>query len=341
MTDKSEVVNIAGIPRKITIQKIPIEHIVLDETNPRIGSAVDSNPYGELSQEEIEIFIRSDREAFRRLRYSIESNEDILYPIWVKRIDDGRFKVIDGNTRVIIFRDLNKKYPNKECFKHISSKILPDDCDEKDENFIRLIAHLRGVNDWEVYERARLLYILWEKKGYSEEELESQTNLNIVEIKKLIKAYRELTEQFIPLYSPQDPTEPINKMSYFIEFQNKRIQTGMQKNNLNVRDFCRWVGEGQITKAQDVRDLKRILEDKEATKYLVERGYEFAIEKLSELHPEFRDKLFESIEETLEGLRQMTRGEEDELLNGKNPNKLKKIDELYRELSRLLKMRCD
>ena len=178
-------VPIAGKQIIVLRDDIDIDKIDLDPENPRIGYYTDNRTQKKLSQEEISFALKEKTDDINRLKLNIEAHEGIMNPIWVHK-KGGKYSVIDGNTRLEIYRELKRKYPNKEIYKKISCEILSEDIDEESKNFIRLMQHLRGANDWEVYERARMLYILWEERGYTEEDLESQTKLSKSQIKYLL-----------------------------------------------------------------------------------------------------------------------------------------------------------
>jgi len=326
--------NIKGIPTEIEMYDIDIDEIDLDQNNPRIGFWIDNQLKTDLKQAEIAFALRENFDAIRKLKFSIEANEGILEPIWVVK-RNARYLVIDGNTRVEIYRDLRRKYPNKNAYHKIKCKVLPENTPENALDYIRLIAHLRGVNDWDVYERARLLYILWQIKGYTEEELMGTTKLTITQIRNWVNAYKEMTEQFLPDYGSQ--SDALTKFSYFVEFQNPKIKNGMDINGMNLKNFCKWVGEGEIKKAQDVRNLKEIFNDKTSTEILKKKGYKFAIEQLSKINPGFSSKLFDNIEEVISELKNMTRFEEEEILEGDNMQKKKLLIELYNEVGKIVK----
>lgn len=327
--------NIAGVPKEIDVEEIEISKIDLDPENPRIGYWTDNQVKEVFSQDEIAFALREHSDDFRRLKLSIEVNEGAIEPIWVCK-KGKRFFVIDGNTRIEIYKDLSKKYPQKEVYKKIRCRILPEQIDDKIKNFIRLIAHLRGVNDWEVYERARMLYILWEKKGYTEEELQSSTKLSIGQIRKWIEAYRNMTNQFLPKYSEKN--DALSKFSYFVEYERPKIKQGMEDMNLTIKDFCKWVGENEIKRAQDVRYLVDIFSDKRTKQLLADKGYRDAFEQLSVIRPRFKSKLFEYAEEVIEELKNMPRVEEEEIIeDDKAQYKRTLLMNLYSELGKIIK----
>ncbi|MEW6409384.1 MAG: ParB/Srx family N-terminal domain-containing protein [Nitrospirota bacterium] len=330
---------IAGVPEEVEIEEIDIDKLVLDEENPRIGYWRDNimRVTDATSQGDLEIALKSGGyEDYNRLKRSIETSEGAMEEIWVYPIEDGRYKIIDGNTRVLIYRDLKDKYPQKDCYKQIRCKVLPPDITEKSINFIRLIAHLRGVNDWQAYERARMLYILWYHRGYTEEELQSTTKLSLNDIRRWREAYKNMNEQFLPTYSYK--LDALLKFSYFVEFENRKIKDGMKRYGLTTKDFCDWVGNDEVTRAQDVRDLRKMFENDDIARILKEEGFQAAKYELSMVIPAYASRLFEHIEKCIIGLKRMSREEEQSILSGEEPVKKTKIMELYEELSKFVDM---
>ena len=330
---------IAGVPEEVEIKEIEIDKLVLDEENPRIGYWRDNimRVTDAASQGDLEIALKSGNyEDYNRLKRSIETSEGAMEEIWVYPIEDGKYKIIDGNTRVLIYKDLRDKYPQKDTYKKIRCKVLPPDITEKSINFIRLIAHLRGVNDWQAYERARMLYILWYHRGYTEEELQSTTKLSLNDIRRWHEAYKNMSEQFLPNYSHKP--DALLKFSYFVEFENKKIRDGMKRCGLTTKDFCDWVGNDEITRAQDVRDLRKMFENDDIARILKEEGFQAAKYELSMSIPAYASRLFENIEKCIIGLKRMSREEEQSILSDEEPMKKTKIMELYEELSKFVEM---
>ena len=121
---------IAGVPEEVEIKEIEVDKLVLDEENPRIGYWRDNvmRVTDITSQGDLEMVLKSgDYEDYNRLKRSIETSEGAMEEIWVYPIEKGKYKIIDGNTRVLIYRDLRDKYPHKDYYKNIMAKVLPED----------------------------------------------------------------------------------------------------------------------------------------------------------------------------------------------------------------------
>lgn len=329
---------IAGVPKEVEIVEVDLDDLLLDEENPRIGYWRDNimRVSDTTSQGDLEIALKAGlSDEYKRLKRSIEVNEGIMKEIWAYHVGDQKYKIIDGNTRLLIYKDLRAKYPHKDRYKKIRCRVLPASISEEVINYIRLIAHLRGENNWQTYDRARMLYILWHE-GATEEELKNKTKLSLGEIRKWREAYKNMTEQFLPNYAHLP--SPFLKFSYFVEFENNKIKEGMRRQGLTISDFCDWVGNDEITRAQDVRDLRKIFEDDGVAKILKEEGFQTAKYELSAVMPAFTSRLFEYIERCIAGLRKMTREEEQNILSDDGIAKKEKLQELYKELATFMEM---
>ena len=120
------------------------------------------------------------------------------------------------------------------------SYVLPEKISEEELNFIRLLAHLRGTNEWDAYEKAKYLFKLWKEEGWSIKRLEKQTKMSEIEIGNSIKAYEIMEEQYLPKHY-DDPNET-SKFSYFVEFvRDKKLQRSLSKNSLNLLAFAIFV----------------------------------------------------------------------------------------------------
>jgi len=338
MKMESMKINIGGIQAEIITRKIDIDDIFLDQENPRIGLFKDSQISSDLTQEQIEFaLINKNPQAFDKLKESIEANEGIINPIWVYPINNERYVIIEGNTRLVIYRKLKEKYLNKENYKKILCYVLPPKISETQKNFIKLEAHLRGTTEWDSYEKARYLFILNYQEGYSVRVLTKLTKMSEREIRLSIQAFLDMENQYLPKYE-KDPTE-VFKFSYFVEFEkNKKLKETMKKNNLSINDFCDWVGSGKIPRAMLVRDLNPILETTQTKKAFIDKGYETAMEKLSILKPNLTSPLFDNIARVIDGLKNLPSWEISQIIEGGQPQKKELINELYENVKKTKKL---
>jgi len=319
---------IDGKLRMLNVEHISLDFLLTDENNPRIGLFKDNQPGNGLSDEEIRFAITNKSpEAYSKLKDAVHNNKGIINPIWIEPLNDGQYRVIEGNTRVLIYQDLRNLEPNEIQWKSIISYILPNGVDEDEKNFIRLQAHLRGTNDWDAYEKAKYLFKLSREDYWPISKIEKQTKLVKHEIEQNIQAYEIMQKQYLPFHP--DPYE-VSKFSYFVEYvKDKKLQKVMEKNSFQVNDFCEWVGDrNKIPTGQDVRRLRDILEDKNATNSFITKGYEESIAVLSYSKPDITNPFYRDIERVVEKLKGLNVYEMYEVANENEGGKLRMIKDL-------------
>jgi hypothetical protein len=323
---------------QMKVQNIEVNQLIPDEDNPRIGLFKDNQLEKKLSQDDIRFALTNKSpEAYAKLKQSIHNNKGIIYPIWVETIGLNSYKVIEGNSRLLIYQDLKNLEPNEPQWKNIISYIFPSGINDDQKNFIRLLAHLRGTNEWDAYEKAKYLYKLSTADFWPISKIEKQTKLNEREINQNIEAYKIMQDQYLPTH--QDPYE-IAKFSYFVEYvKDNKLKKIMEKRGFEMKDFCEWVGDREkIPTGQDVRKLRDILDDTDASNLFVKNGFEASMEILAYRKPNIIDPFYRDIESVVEKLKSMNLFEIDEISNESDGGKKRMISELVTWSNKILKM---
>lgn len=334
------VIPIDGKDTRIRAEYIEIECLQLDELNPRISFFRDNQVTNKLSNEQI-IFALTNKnpDAFKKLKDSIQNNRGIVYAIWVEPLKGNvknQYKVIEGNSRVVAYCQLNKEEPFEKNWKTIFSYVLPKEINEGQKNFIRLQSHLRGTTPWDAYEKAKYLYKLWDKDGWSITRLEKQTKMSRLEIENNINAYKIMEEQYLPKH-PNDPNE-ISKFSYFVEYiKDKKLQALLKQNSKGIDDFCDWVADREkIPRGEDVRKLRDIMENDKTRLAFENKGFDSAIQVLELRKPHLVSKLYREIEIVIEGLKELSTEEIDDMKSDDNSAKKVMIRELAKWSQKVL-----
>lgn len=338
MSPSKPGIKIYGNEAEFTVENIPLELLELDPTNPRIGYYQDTlQQRGEtITPEKILFAIQTgDYGGYNSLKENIETNKGILVEIWVYPVDGGKYRIADGNTRYSIYRDLSKKYPNDPTWSSIPAKVLSSNFDQRAIDFIRLTTHLQGINNWQTYERARYIYQLYDS-GYDIEELARRTKLTRPIITRWLKAYKDMEEEFLPKYAEM-LSNPLSKFSYFDEYNRGNIVDLMNKNGLKIDDFCSWVGNEEIMKAADVRDLPDMLKDRDISRTLREEGFSAAYTQFITRNPAKGSKLFDEIESVINGIKNMSFEEILSIQNDPESVKRELLKTLYEKVGFLLK----
>lgn len=322
----------SDIINKALVKDLPIRDITLDIDNPRIQLLIDSYKFtgqntSDINDELIKtaLFASRPSKSFNDLKKSIQKY-GLKEPIWVYEKDKDTYVVIEGNTRKLIFDILHEENPYDDAWTTIKARVVPENTSKDVIVFLRIDAHMGGVEPWAPYERARYLYTLNKDQGYTVKELQDLSRTSQNEIKYDLRAFEVMQEQFINKYS-DSVDDPKRKYNYFVEYvKNKKFRNLEEGQKVTVEEFSHWVSLEKIPRAIDVRDLPKILDDDESAKIFREKGYQAAIDHYSYQDPGINSPIFRDIEKITESLKELRLYEIDEIKN--DPAKTSKLEGL-------------
>lgn len=250
--------------------ELPVESISLDKSNPRIARGVAY--YGEqISGEIMALLLGSTSEACTSLRESIRENGGIIHPIVVNRRTDGTYVVIEGNTRLQIYKDFIKSKVPGDWSK--IRAIVYDDLDSDRIHAIRLQAHLIGPREWDPYSKALYLHYLAEVEHLPMATLISFCggSSKAAEIRNMIAAYKDMEEFYRPLCDDDTQFDHRN-FHGFVELQRETVLDALTMHGYNKADFSQWMIDDRFSILQDVRRLPEILRSKKATEVFLKEN---------------------------------------------------------------------
>lgn len=256
----------------LSIQYLPVSSIVLDPRNPRVAPALESLE-GEPQQDFIELalgqFAPDDEDkgastTFSSLKASIRAYKGLINPIVVTPREDGSYIVIEGNTRVSIYKQLTEERA-PGTWDTIPA-IIRTDIEENGEHAIRLQAHLVGPRQWRPYAKAKYLHTLYTDQKLSINEILDYCggNARKREIEEYIAAYTDMQNHYMSIIGQSQPD--YSRFSAFIELQKPQVKQAIVKANFTVDDFAQWVHDSKISPLNTARQLPRILGNVEAKK---------------------------------------------------------------------------
>lgn len=251
---------------------LKVADIAYDTDNPRIKMALEK--YGDdLNAERIFFALRSATEgqsgvsSYNSLKDSIRASGGVRVPITVIR-ENGKYVCIDGNTRLAIYRQLEKESAPGD-WTQIKSVVM-EDVQQRDIETIRVSAHLVGAREWPAYEKARYLHYLRERNFMGYEQLVSLCGGNKSTIEQHIDAYHDMNRYYRDVVD--ESAFRMDRFSGFVELQKRNVKNAILEAGLELKDFGEWIRDGKIYRADTVRDLPRVLRDGEARKTFLEGG---------------------------------------------------------------------
>lgn len=240
--------------------KLPITDVELDISNPRIQQYLEM--YGEdITSDGIALALNgasgNSSSSYQTLKESIKVNKGIINPIIVNRCADGKMVVIEGNTRLQIYKEFSKVDPEGPWNEIIA--IVYDQLPKTEIHAIRLQTHLVGPRDWDPFSKAKYLNQLSNIDKLPMATIISFCGGKKTEIIKLIGAYTDMTQFYFSVAEQYEMDPDPREFSKFSELQNMSVQQALAVHGYTKSDFAKWVVNGNIDTAQNVRKLSAIL----------------------------------------------------------------------------------
>jgi hypothetical protein len=271
--------------------------------NPRINYIISTHD-GTVTQEIIEQKLLV-LETTKDLVKDIEENQGLIEEVLV--IGD---EVVEGNTRLAVYRRLAKKNPDEPRWKTIPAKVLSSEIRPEELFFILGTLHIKGKNEWSAYEKAAYIHRMVRELDCSPQVVARQLGHHATTVEAMLKAYETMRDVYLPQATKDsddfETQDALRKYSYFEAFyRQKDLAKRARETPAFVEEFCEWVIFDVFPKAESVRkELPKILCNKRASKAFyafVETEPEAAFEEaelvLHENKPEQTDPFYKGIRE--------------------------------------------
>ena len=265
------------------MQMLPVEHLELDLTNPRIAQWVEM--YGnQITPEQMKLALGAgDTQAddtgatFYSLRESIKTNGGVIHPVIVNRLSNGDYVVIEGNTRVLIYREFSQQnVPGN--WSTIPSMVY-EGLSESEIDAIRLQAHLVGPRSWDPYSKARYLDRLRNSQHLTMAQIVDFCGGRRKEVLDYIAAFQDMELYYRGSLESDEGFDP-SRFSAFVELQQARIQQALLRARFSKADFAGWVNDRLISPLHTVRQLPRILDNPRSREVFLRDGAQEALKVL-------------------------------------------------------------
>ncbi len=244
-----------------TYVELPVAEIELDKSNPRIALGI--SRFDPITSDIMALLLGSTSESCVSLRESVRENGGIIHPIVVNKRADGTYVVIEGNTRLQIYKDFIKA---GEPGDWTTIRAIVYNClGDNKMHSIRLQAHFIGPREWDPYSKAMYLNYLANIEHMPMNTLISFCggSSKASEIRNMIAAYNDMEKYYRPLCD-DDTQFDIRKFHGFVELQNRNIIDCLMIHGYNKSDFSQWMIDDRFSTLQDVRRLPDILKSKKS-----------------------------------------------------------------------------
>jgi hypothetical protein len=336
-----EIIPLGHTQIEVEMAEVPLEELRLDPTNPRLAFKIHARELTDPTQKDLQDLLWEDPDV-TALRRSIAATGGLIEAIIVQ--DDGT--VLEGNCRLTCVRKLDEEAKGKDPkWRTIRARILPPGVDRRTIDVLLGELHIAGKNEWTPFEQAAHLYGMTQK-GYKEVDLAGMYRQSKSYINAKIRAYKLMSEDFVPLAQGDDHDikNPDRYWSWFEEFyKGCKPSASGKENTARVYDgreleekFCGWVANGKIPKAEQTRQLAKMLENKEAMKIFEKTGIDKAFEFVADKDPTVGSKLWKQLQAATDLLVTMPLDDLEDLRNG-DPAKQRIFEALAAAVDRVRK----
>jgi len=284
-------------PLKIQHARVPTEKVEFDLENPRLKYQKQLFP----DKDDRELLFEHPDTAW--LKKDI-AEKGILDPIYVKKLPGKEAWIaVEGNRRTAVQQELLENHPNDPRFLYIPARVLPEETSAEQEALLMASYHVAGKIKWDAHEKAGHIWHMVNKLRIPEVELVNTLHMGVPAIKRASESYA-LLEHFKRIDGGIYAKDAEGKWSFFSEMLKVKEFADRHKKGQDWADeFCRWIGEKRLPRAEDVRTLYAILKSAKAralfTNEPVETAFAKAQREVDKSNPGRNSKFFKKLEEMI------------------------------------------
>lgn len=274
------------------IIELPINDIFLWKENPRLQYQLNLNFGSEITDQDIEKIIWSDKRT-EVLMKQIKSDGEVYERLIVTKINNQNI-VLEGNRRLVACRKLISLYPYDKNINKFST--LPveyvKNISEKDIRYLLSSIHISGKLEWDSFEKANVIYDMLNIDNYNKEKLSSHLGLSTKEIDTLLLSHK-YTKEYLDIYPS---AKNVEKFTTFKHIVNSKLKDRFANDSALRKEIFHLMETDKISNCRKVIFLSQVLDNKDAYDKLKNENLDEAIKILDQLDPTISNKKFKSLQ---------------------------------------------
>ena len=249
---------------------IHVRDLELDFDNPRFCHLTLSGRKLK-TQIELENEILKDDEI-KALLKSIKKS-GVTDPIWVKKRDNGKYIVLEGNRRTAILKKLLKEEvepPEDVSYEKVKANIIDPKTSKQDE-LLQKARLQTGKKVWGAFNEAAITYMLRQEHLMEFEDISIELQISISAAKKRIENYM-LFNEYVKYTHDENP----RKFAFFTDSPAK-VRSWFLESDQNLKTYFKLITpkEGvqkirSVSTKGGLRDFAKVVDSPPAIKYLIQ-----------------------------------------------------------------------
>lgn len=290
---QGDSITVGGKTISTLIMEISIAELKYWRENPRVDSIIKQNYSNDKVNESVIENELWKLNSVKDLYQDIKSNGGLIDEILVK---DNM--VLEGNSRLCAYRFLLRQAceandeAEKRKWSKIRARVIPSE--SSDEVIFTILGtwHIKGKAQWRTYEKASYFHRMRSEYNKSTKEIAAMVKQSEADVENMIKAYETMQTHGITETSEQE------KFSAVFEIVKNREMKKIKEEDPSIYDKCiTFVKEDKFDRAEQVRDLPKVIRDKKAKKSFFNEGDPFtdALDIAKSRHPEHGDSFYNQL----------------------------------------------
>ncbi len=247
---------------------VPVSSLVLDKDNPRFFELKELKGRTKLSDQDLMEELSQDPDIITLMKSIKRSG--VKDPIWVKKQEDGKNLVIEGNRRTYILRQLLEEKaapPDGVHYDVVDAQVFPVDTSET-ELLLQRVRLQAGKKDWGAFNEALATYELRNTLKLEELDISTELQISIKEVRDRI----DNVKQFKAYVKKTGDANP-RRYSFFADAP-KRVRDWFNEDSKNLSTYFELVAPNKqgfqrirsVATKGGLRDFATVLDNPDALK---------------------------------------------------------------------------
>jgi hypothetical protein len=297
---------VGGISVEVTLERVPLEELRLDPSNPRVRLQTTAGGVKKPSDAADLLALMKAEPGYAKLHKQIREQGGISDPLIIRH--EGT--IVEGNTRFAVASSLAEMKDGRKKWGTVPVLRLPPDVPEKDVQLQMATYHVSGKTTWRAAVKADQVFQLIHVYKATEKEVMDATRFSEKKVKQYMEAHKYLVNEVMPQLPAATPAKKQallgSKYSHALQLMTVKDLDGARKDKVQRQWLAKQIALGKLTGAQ-VRKIAPVIRNAQARAALDKGDLKSAKEVLRVVDPAHESTVVVAVAKLAEDLRNLDR----------------------------------